>query len=48
MWPCRKDSKRGANRRLAGEDVPPEPWCSPAGTVLEAQHVALARRARDH
>ena len=34
--------KRGANRRLAGEDVPAGQLVLPAGTVLEAQHVALA------
>jgi molybdopterin molybdotransferase len=34
--------KRGANRRLAGEDVPAGQVVLPAGTVLEAQHVALA------
>ncbi len=34
--------KRGANRRLAGEDVPAGHVVLPAGTVLEAQHVALA------
>ncbi len=34
--------KRGANRRLAGEDVPVGQVVLPAGTVLEAQHVALA------
>jgi len=33
--------KRGANRRLAGEDVPAGRVVVPAGTVLEAQHVAL-------
>ena len=31
----------GANRRLAGEDVPAGRVVIPAGTVLEAQHVAL-------
>ncbi len=31
----------GANRRLAGEDVPAGRVVLPAGTVLEAQHVAL-------
>ena len=31
----------GANRRLAGEDVPAGHVVIPAGTVLEAQHVAL-------
>lgn len=34
--------KRGANRRLAGEDVPAGQVVLSAGTVLEAQHVALA------
>ena len=34
--------KRGANRRLAGEDVPVGHVVLSAGTVLEAQHVALA------
>jgi len=34
--------KLGANRRLAGEDVPLGHVVLPAGTVLEAQHVALA------
>ncbi len=34
--------KRGANRRLAGEDVPAGHVVLPAGTVLAAQHVALA------
>ena len=33
--------KLGANRRLAGEDVPAGALVLPAGTVLEAQHVAL-------
>ncbi|HEY6025201.1 MAG TPA: gephyrin-like molybdotransferase Glp [Pseudolabrys sp.] len=37
-----KGLKRGANRRLAGEDVPSGAVVLPAGTVLEAQHVALA------
>ena len=37
-----KGLKVGANRRLAGEDVPADAWSFPAGTVLEAQHVALA------
>jgi len=32
---------RGANRRLAGEDVPVGHVVIPAGTVLQAQHVAL-------
>ena len=31
----------GANRRLAGEDVPAGRLVLPAGTVLEAQHIAL-------
>jgi molybdopterin molybdotransferase len=31
----------GANRRLAGEDVPAGRVVIPAGTVLQAQHVAL-------
>jgi molybdopterin molybdotransferase len=34
--------KRGANRRLAGEDVPVGQMVLPAGTVLEPQHIALA------
>ena len=34
--------KLGANRRLAGEDVPVGRAVLAAGTVLEAQHVALA------
>jgi molybdopterin molybdotransferase len=34
--------KPGANRRLAGEDVPKGNVVLPAGTVLEAQHIALA------
>ena len=34
--------KLGANRRLAGEDAPIGRVVLPAGTVLEAQHVALA------
>jgi len=34
--------KLGANRRLAGEDVAQGRVVIPAGTVLEAQHVALA------
>jgi molybdopterin molybdotransferase len=34
--------KLGANRRLAGEDVPAGAMVLPAGTVLEAQHIALA------
>jgi len=33
--------KLGANRRLAGEDVPRGAVVLPAGTVLDAQHVAL-------
>jgi molybdopterin molybdotransferase len=33
--------KLGANRRLAGEDVPKGRVVVPAGTVLEAQHIAL-------
>jgi molybdopterin molybdotransferase len=33
--------KRGANRRLAGEDVPAGRVVVPVGTVLEAQHIAL-------
>lgn len=37
-----KGLKLGANRRLAGEDVPAGSVVLPAGTVLEAQHVALA------
>jgi len=31
----------GANRRLAGEDVPKGRVVLPAGTVLEAQHIAI-------
>jgi molybdopterin molybdotransferase len=34
--------KLGSNRRLAGEDVPFGHVVLPAGTVLEAQHIALA------
>ena len=34
--------KLGANRRLAGEDVPAGATVLSAGTVLEAQHVALS------
>ena len=34
--------KLGANRRLAGEDVPAGRVVLPAGTMLEAQHIALA------
>ena len=34
--------RRGANRRLAGEDAARGTVVLPAGTVLEAQHVALA------
>jgi molybdopterin molybdotransferase len=34
--------KLGANRRLAGEDAPVGKVVLPAGTVLEAQHIALA------
>ena len=37
-----KGLKLGANRRLAGEDVPVGHVVLHAGTVLEAQHVALA------
>jgi molybdopterin molybdotransferase len=37
-----KGLKLGANRRLAGEDVPVGGIVLSAGTVLEAQHVALA------
>jgi molybdopterin molybdotransferase len=37
-----KGLKLGANRRLAGEDVPAGGTVLSAGTVLEAQHVALA------
>jgi molybdopterin molybdotransferase len=37
-----KGLKRGANRRLAGEDVPAGQVVLPAGTVLEPQHIALA------
>jgi molybdopterin molybdotransferase len=34
--------KFGSNRRLAGEDVPAGAVVLPAGTVLEAQHIALS------
>ena len=34
--------KKGANRRLAGEDVPKGNVVLPAGAVLEPQHIALA------
>jgi len=37
-----KGLKPGANRRLAGEDVRAGTVVLPAGTVLEAQHIALA------
>jgi molybdopterin molybdotransferase len=37
-----KGLKPGSNRRLAGEDVPAGRIVLPAGTVLGAQHVALA------
>jgi molybdopterin molybdotransferase len=37
-----KGLKFGANRRLAGEDVPAGAVVLPTGTVLEAQHIALA------
>jgi len=37
-----KGLKLGANRRLAGEDVPAFQVALPAGTVLEPQHIALA------
>ncbi|HZD89466.1 MAG TPA: gephyrin-like molybdotransferase Glp [Pseudolabrys sp.] len=37
-----KGLKRGANRRLAGEDVAAGQVVLPGGTVLEPQHVALA------
>jgi molybdopterin molybdotransferase len=37
-----KGLKSGANRRLAGEDAPTGAVVLPAGTVLEAQHIALA------
>jgi molybdopterin molybdotransferase len=37
-----KGLKMGANRRLAGEDVASGAVVFPAGTVLEAQHIALA------
>ena len=37
-----KGLKLGANRRLAGEDVPFGHVVLAAGTVLEAQHIALA------
>ena len=37
-----KGLKLGSNRRLAGEDVPAGHVVLAAGTVLEAQHIALA------
>ena len=37
-----KGLQLGANRRLAGEDVPAGRVVLPAGTVLEPQHIALA------
>jgi molybdopterin molybdotransferase len=37
-----KGLKRGANRRLAGEDLPKGQVALAAGTVLEPQHIALA------
>ena len=37
-----KGLKSGANRRLAGEDVPAGTTVLPVGTVLDAQHIALA------
>jgi molybdopterin molybdotransferase len=37
-----KGLKLGANRRLAGEDVPAGSVVLPTGTVLEPQHIALA------
>ena len=37
-----KGLKLGSNRRLAGEDVPAGNVVLPEGTVLEAQHIALA------
>jgi len=37
-----KGLQLGANRRLAGEDVPAGQVALPAGTVLEPQHIALA------
>jgi molybdopterin molybdotransferase len=37
-----KGLELGANRRLAGEDVPADHIVLPAGTVLEPQHIALA------
>ena len=37
-----KGLKLGANRRLAGEDVPAGTIVLPVGTVLDAQHIALA------
>ena len=36
-----KGLKLGANRRLAGEDLPSGHVALPAGTVLEPQHIAL-------
>ncbi|HZL62977.1 MAG TPA: gephyrin-like molybdotransferase Glp [Pseudolabrys sp.] len=37
-----KGLQLGANRRLAGEDVPAGQVALPVGTVLEPQHIALA------
>ena len=37
-----KGLKRGANRRLAGEDVAAGSVALPVGTVIEPQHIALA------
>jgi molybdopterin molybdotransferase len=37
-----KGLARGANRRLAGEDIPAGAVALAAGTVLEPQHIALA------
>jgi len=34
--------KKGSNRRLAGEDAPAGSVVLPAGTVLDARHIALA------
>ena len=41
-----KGLKLGANRRLAGEDVDAGAVVLPSGTVLEAQHIALAAALR--
>jgi len=41
-----KGLKLGANRRLAGEDLPAGEVALPAGTVLAPQHIALAAEPR--